>query len=131
MCEIPANVILAEQFGGSDLYLLCLFCAGTVDAIEAIYINDVNTTDLTGITTVNYLGTATQTPDPTLVGIFLTFNVKSFFIYFIYIISLIVFLYVLHKNVKFAFGIDISLKNKLFNLSYLTGSKSSYINWSS
>lgn len=49
------------------LVLLCVWGEGEIDAVEQVYIND-EAMPSEGITATHYLGTATQTADPTLVA---------------------------------------------------------------
>lgn len=49
-----------------NLYLLCVWGEGEIDAIEQLYVNDEAAPS--GVTATHYLGTATQTVDPWLVA---------------------------------------------------------------
>lgn len=59
--------ITAFNTGTHDLYAI-VWGYGEYQEIEAIYINDLISTSYAGVTVTNYLGTPTQTADPTLVA---------------------------------------------------------------
>lgn len=63
--RIGARIGAITTYQGS-LVLLCVWGEGEIDAVEQIYVNDEAAG--AGISSTNYLGTASQTADPTLVA---------------------------------------------------------------
>lgn len=60
------GLIFAKGLIGTDLVLGAIWSIGEIDAIEKVYINDVDASTISGVTITNYLGTSTQTADATL-----------------------------------------------------------------
>lgn len=63
--RVGARIGAITTYDGA-LVLLCVWGEGEIDAVEQVYINDEAMPS--GITATHYLGTATQTADPTLVA---------------------------------------------------------------
>lgn len=63
--NVPGG-IFAQGLISTDLVLGVVWCLGEIDAIEKVYINDVDASTISGVTITNYLGTSTQTADATL-----------------------------------------------------------------
>jgi len=60
------GLIFAKGLISTDLVLGVIWSIGEIDAIEKVYINDVDASTISGVTITNYLGTSTQTADATL-----------------------------------------------------------------
>lgn len=60
------GLIFAQGKISTDLVLGVIWSIGEIDAIEKVYINDVDASTISGVTITNYLGTSTQTADATL-----------------------------------------------------------------
>lgn len=60
---VPALTQIVTTYEG-DLVILAVWCVGRIEAIDALYVNDVTIT--TNVIYTNYTGTVTQTPDPLL-----------------------------------------------------------------
>lgn len=71
--NVPGG-IFAQGKISTDLVLGVAWCLGEIDAIEKVYINDVDASTISGVTITNYLGTSTQTADATLASAIAGYN---------------------------------------------------------
>lgn len=69
--DVP-GLVFAQGKIGTDLVIAYMWCAGEIQAIDAIYINDAAVPG--GVTVTNYLGTSTQTVDATLASAIAGYN---------------------------------------------------------
>lgn len=53
----------AEVKSGSYLYVGMIWCAGPINKVEAVYINDADVDTISGVSVRHYLGLPNQTPD--------------------------------------------------------------------
>lgn len=69
--DVP-GLVFAQGKIGTDLVIAYIWCAGEVQAIDAVYINDAAVPG--GVTVTHYTGTSTQTVDPTLASAIAGYN---------------------------------------------------------
>lgn len=69
--DVPGLVFAIGKIG-TDLVIGYIWCAGEVQAIDAVYINDAAVPG--GVTVTNYVGTSTQVVDPTLASAIAGYN---------------------------------------------------------
>ena len=67
--RVQAKIATVTKDTSGNLVVLCVWCLGEVEGIENILVDNKFTSSYTGITTTNYLGSTSQTADPTLAAI--------------------------------------------------------------
>lgn len=72
-CNIEGKLFARGTIGTDEVYGF-LFCAGEIDAVEMVQINDVDASTITGVTVTAYTGTPTQGVDPTLAAAVPAYN---------------------------------------------------------